>query len=136
MKACGKHYMRLNDKEIYVERWKKAISAKGSEEASWRKWYLSWIFEDWGLGDGRGLFHTQRAQIARLRSQETWTWKSKQFSLARAWGALKGISKAPVVLGTYTRQLLRDGRVNQAFDTAGEAPSVAVALRKNAGRNF
>lgn len=37
--------------------------------------------------DGRGPFHLQRAQTARLQSQEIWTWKSKQFSLAGAWSA-------------------------------------------------
>ena len=31
---------------------------------------------------------------------------------------MKGISKAPVVLGTYRRQLLINGRVNQPFHTA------------------
>lgn len=38
-------------------------------------------------GDGRGPTHIQRAQMVRLRSQEIWTWKSKQLSLAGAWSA-------------------------------------------------
>lgn len=40
-----------------------------------------------GWGDRRRRFHIQRAQIARLQSQEIWIWKSKQFSVARAWRA-------------------------------------------------
>lgn len=67
---------------------------------------MSWVFEDSGLeewvGDGgeerRGLFHTQRAPIARLQSQEIWTGKSKQFRLAGAWSAWRALGKLQLCL--------------------------------------
>ena len=40
-----------------------------------------------GRADTGGPFHIQRAQTARLRSQEIGPRKSKQFSLAGAWRA-------------------------------------------------
>lgn len=81
-----------------------------------------------GGEERRGLFHTQRAPIARLQSQEIWTGKSKQFRLAGAWSAWRALGKLQLCLA-HRQPASNKWRVNQLFHSAeGEAPSEAVAL--------